>query len=137
MQKKMWPIQFVKEAEEEAKWKSIFLSYLDTKGVYTTKDQLAIHKLPYYNKDQNWIEFSLDNFEQELVKQRITYGKNQTRVDLVHYIGKFLKAGKYKGKFDGKSCVSWKIEGKPIDDDKLIWEGECIVIDDAAKLENE
>ena len=129
--------EYVKEAEEEARWKSIFLNYLDTKGVYTAKDQLAIHKLPFYNKDQNWIEFNLDNFEQELAKQRITYGKNQTRVDLVHLIAKFLKAGKYKGKYKGKSCISWKIHGKPIDNNKLIWEGECIVIDDAAKLENE
>lgn len=124
---------YVKEAEDEEWWKSTFLNYLDTKGVYTNKDQLAIHKMPYYNKEKNWIEFDLNNFEKELVKNRVTI----KRVDLVNKIQNVLKAKKYKGKHNNKSCVSWKIQGEPTDNNKIIWEGEAVVIDEAAKNEDE
>ena len=124
---------YVKEAEDEEWWKSTFLNYLDTKGVYTTKDQLAIHKMPYYNKEKNWIEFDLNNFEKELIKNRVTI----KRVDLVNKIQNILKAKKYKGKYNEKSCVSWKIQGEPTDNNKIIWEGEAVVIDETAKNEDE
>jgi hypothetical protein len=124
---------YVKEAEDDEWWKSTFLNYLDTKGVYTTKDQLAIHKMPYYNKEKNWIEFDLNNFEKELAKNRVT----MKRVDLVNKIQSVLKAKKYKGKYNEKSCVSWKIQGEPTDNNKIIWEGEAVVIDEAAKNEDE
>ena len=40
---------YVKEAEDREQFKRIFLDYLDIKGVYTDKEQLFVHKLPYYN----------------------------------------------------------------------------------------
>ncbi len=101
--------------------------------MYTNKDQLAIHKMPYYNKEKNWIEFDLNNFEKELVKNRVTI----KRVDLVNKIQNVLKAKKYEGKHNNKSCVSWKIQGEPTDNNKIIWEGEAVVIDEIAKGEDE
>ena len=89
--------------------------------------------MPYYNKENNWIEFDLNNFEKELAKNRVT----MKRVDLCRNMQTYLKAGKYKGKYKDKSCVSWKIEGEPTDSNKIIWEGEAVVIDETAKNEDE
>ena len=55
--------EYVKEAEEDSRFKMFFLDYLDTKGVYMDKEQLAVYKLPYYNQEKRTIEFDLNNFE--------------------------------------------------------------------------
>ena len=36
---------YVKEAEDDDQFKRMFLDYLDTKGVYSDKEQLFVHKL--------------------------------------------------------------------------------------------
>ena len=119
---------YVKEAEDDYKFKRMFLDYLDTKGVYTDKEQLFIHKLPYYNPKNSTIEFDLNNFEKELAKIRV----NMARVDLVIKVQNILKAENYHGKYQEKSCVSWKIQGEGISDTKIIWEGESLVIENQA-----
>ena len=106
----------------------MFLDYLDTKGVYTDKEQLFIHKLPYYNTKNLTIEFDLNNFEKELTKNRV----NMERVDLVMKVQNILKAEPYHGKYKEKSCASWKIQGERINNEKIIWEGESVVIENQA-----
>ena len=119
---------YVKEAEDDYKFKRMFLDYLDTKGVYTDKAQLFIHQLPYYNPKNSTIEFDLNNFEKELAKIRV----NMARVDLVIKVQNILKAENYHGKYQEKSCASWKIQGEEISNDKIIWEGESLVIENQA-----
>jgi hypothetical protein len=119
---------YVKEAEDDYKFKRMFLDYLDTKGVYTDKEQLFIHKLPYYNTKNLTIEFDLNNFEKELAKNRV----NMERVDLVMKVQNILKAEPYHGKYKEKSCASWKIQGDRISNEKIIWEGESVVIENQA-----
>jgi len=119
---------YVKEAEDKEQFKRIFLDYLDIKGVYTDKEQLFVHKLPYYNSKKSTIEFDLSNFEKELLKNRITL----ERVDLVNKIQTILKAKRDRGKYEGKSCVAWVIEGETTSNKKIIWEGESVVIGDEA-----
>ncbi len=119
---------YVKEAEDDSKFKRMFLDYLDTKGVYTDKEQLFIHKLPYYNPKNSTIEFDLNNFEKELAKNRV----NMVRVDLVMKVQNILQAKKYHGKYKEKSCPSWKIQGEKFNNKKIIWEGESVVIGDEA-----
>ena len=34
--------------------------YFSAKGIYTDKEQLAIHKLPYFNSKESSIDFDLD-----------------------------------------------------------------------------
>ena len=120
--------EYVKEAEEDSRFKMFFLDYLDTKGVYTDKEQLAIYKLPYYNKEKERIEFDLNNFEKELMKNRV----NLKRQDLVHKVQTILKGKRNPGKYKNKSCVAWIINGEKIEDNKLIWEGESVYIGDSA-----
>jgi hypothetical protein len=119
---------YVKEAEDDYKFKRMFLDYLDTKGVYTDKEQLFIHKLPFYNTKNLTIEFDLNNFEKELTKNRV----NMERVDLVMKVQNILKAKTYHGKYKEKSCSSWKIQGERINNEKIIWEGESVVIENQA-----
>ena len=119
---------YVKEAEDDYKFKRMFLDYLDTKGVYTDKEQLFIHKLPYYNPKNSTIEFDLNNFEKELAKIKV----NMARVDLVIKVQNILKAENYHGKYQEKSCASWKIQGEGISNEKIIWEGESLAIENQA-----
>ena len=119
---------YVKEAEDKEQFKRIFLDYLDVKGVYTDKEQLFVHKLPYFNDKKSRIEFDLNNFEKELMKNRV----NLKRQDLVHKVQTILKGEKDKGKYKNKSCVAWVINGEEVEDNKLIWEGESVYIGDSA-----
>ena len=119
--------EYVKEAEEDSRFKMFFLDYLDTKGVYMDKEQLAVYKLPYYNQEKRTIEFDLNNFEKELMKNRI----NLKRQDLVHKVQTILKGERDRGKYKNKSCVSWVIKGEEVEDNKLIWEGESVYIGDS------
>jgi len=104
-----------------------FLDYLDTKGVYMDKEQLAVYKLPYYNQEKRTIEFDLNNFEKELMKNRV----NLKRQDLVHKVQTILKGERDRGKYKNKSCVAWVIKGEEVEDNKLIWEGESVYIGDS------
>tara|TARA_B110001450_G_scaffold120234_1_gene113317 strand:- start:184 stop:1650 length:1467 start_codon:yes stop_codon:yes gene_type:complete len=119
--------EYVKEAEEDSRFKMFFLDYLDTKGVYMDKEQLAVYKLPYYNQEKKAIEFDLNNFEKELMKNRI----NLKRQDLVHKVQTILKGERDRGKYKNKSCVAWVIKGEEVEDNKLIWEGESVYIGDS------
>ena len=78
----------VKEAEEDSRFKMFFLDYLDAKGVYMDKEQLAVYKLPYYNQEKRTLEFYLNNFDKELIKNRV----NLKRPDLVQKVQTILKA---------------------------------------------
>ena len=120
---------YVEEAENDSQFKMFFLSYLDNKGVYMDKEQLAVYKLPYYNADKSRIEFNLNNFEQELIKNRV----NLKRADLVMKVQTVLKAKKNHGEYNNKSCVAWLITGDKIDNNKLVWEGESVYIGDDLK----
>ena len=119
--------EYVKEAEEDSRFKMFFLDYLDAKGVYMDKEQLAVYKLPYYNQEKRTIEFDLNNFEKELIKNRV----NLKRPDLVQKVQTILKGEKDKGKYKNKSCVSWVIKGEEVENNKLIWEGESVYIGDS------
>ena len=59
------------------------------------------------------------------------------RVDLVIKVHNILKAENYHGKYQEKSCVSWKIQGEGISDAKIIWEGESVVIENQGGKTNE
>jgi hypothetical protein len=120
---------FVEEANEEFKFKRMFSDYLSVRGVFTDKEQLAIYGQPYYDQKNNNIEFKLDGFERELAKQKI----NMDRVDLVMKCINVLKARKKHGKHGQKSCVSWVIQGDKFEDNKIIWDGESIDIDDGGE----
>ena len=120
---------FVEEANEEFKFKRMFSDYLSTRGVFTDKTQLAIYGQPYFDSRNNRIEFKLDGFERELVKQKV----NMDRVDLVMKCINILKAKKNRGKWENKSCVSWVIQGDKVQDKKIIWEGEAIDIDETGE----
>ena len=120
---------FVEEANEEFKFKRMFSDYLSTRGVFTDKTQLAIYGQPYFDSRNNRIEFKLDGFERELVKQKV----NMDRVDLVMKCINILKAKKNRGKWENKSCVSWVIQGDKVEDKKIIWEGEAIDIDETGE----
>ncbi len=124
---------FVEEANEEFKFKRMFLDYLEARGIYTSKEQLAKYGEPYFDKKNNRIEFKLDGFEREIAKQRI----NMDRVDLVMKCINILKAKKNRGKWQGKSCVSWSIQGNKNENDKIIWEGEALSIDHSEEIEDE
>ena len=124
---------FVEEANEEFKFKRMFLDYLEARGIYTNKEQLAKYGEPYFDKKNNRIEFKLDGFEREMAKQRI----NMDRVDLVMKCINVLKAKKNRGKWQGKSCVSWSIQGNKNENDKIIWEGEALSIDHSEEIEDE
>ena len=119
--------EYVQEAEEDSQFKMFFLNYLDTKGVYMDKEQLAVYKLPYYNQEKKTIEFDLSNFEKELMKNRI----NLKRPDLVQKVKTILKGKRDRGKYKNKSCVAWVISGEKIEENKLIWEGESVYIGDS------
>ena len=107
--------------------------YFSAKGIYTDKEQLAIHKLPYFNSKESSIDFDLDNFESYLSKQNI----NQARSDLVQKIQTVLKAKKKHSTFNKKSLVLWRLEGEKINDRSIIWEGEAVEIEDQAALTDE
>ena len=115
---------YVEEADEDFKFKKYFSNYLNKQGVYMDKSNLATYKLPYYNQKNNSLEFNLDNFEDELHKNKI----NLPRVDLVLKIQRILKAKKNHGKHNNKSCVSWKVEGQEVDKGSLLIEGEYVEI---------
>jgi hypothetical protein len=68
-----------------------------------------------------------------MAKQRI----NMDRVDLVMKCINVLKAKKNRGKWQGKSCVSWSIQGNKNESDKIIWEGEALSIDHSEEIEDE
>ena len=68
---------------------------------------------------KNILEFNLDKFEDYLHRQKV----NLPRVDLVIKCQQILEAKKNHGKFDKKSCVSWRVN-KTIDKEDLIVEGE-------------
>ena len=59
------------------------------------------------------------------------------RVDLVMKIQNVLKAKKNHGDYKGKSCVSWLIKGEGISNEKIIWEGEAVVIENQAGKKDE
>ena len=60
------------------------------------------------------------------IRQKI----NLDRVDLVIKIQRILKAKKVHGKFENKSCVSWKIEDQKMEKEDLIIDGEYKEITD-------
>ena len=91
------------------------------------------HNGIYFDKRNNRIEFKLDGFEREMAKQRI----NMDRVDLVMKCINVLKAKKNRGKWQGKSSVSWSIQGNKNENDKIIWEGEALSIDHSEEIEDE
>ena len=79
-----------------------------------------IKLLFFYNQSSNILEFNLDKFEDYLHRQKI----NLPRVDLVIKCQNILKAKKNHGKFENKSCVSWRMINQTIEVEDLIVEGE-------------
>tara|TARA_R100001129_G_C5180092_1_gene207522 strand:- start:249 stop:650 length:402 start_codon:yes stop_codon:yes gene_type:complete len=117
---------YVEEAREDTKFIKHFKNYITEEKAYTDKKELAHFGMPYFNQQKNTLEFNLDKFEDYLQRQKI----NLERVDLVIKVQRVLKAKKVHGKFDNKSCVSWKIKNPTIDEDDLMIEGESKEITD-------
>ena len=76
--------------------------------------------MPFYDIKKEALEFNLDSFEDFLDSKRITI----KRVDLVRKVKRILKANKNKGKVNGKSCVSWKIDKWDLPREQITIEGE-------------
>ena len=111
---------YVEDAEEDLRFKKNFDNYIAEEKAYTNKKELANFGLPYFNSERNVLEFNLDKFEDYLHRQKV----NLPRVDLVIKCQQILKAKKNHGKFEGKSCVSWRILDQKVDVENLIVEGE-------------
>jgi hypothetical protein len=111
---------YVEDAEEDLRFKKHFKNYISEEKAYTNKKELANFGLPYFNMGKNILEFSLDKFEDYLHRQKV----NLPRVDLVIKCQTILKAKKNHGKFNGKSCVSWRMINQAVDVEDLIVEGE-------------
>jgi hypothetical protein len=118
--------QYVEEAEEDLRFVKYFKNYISEQKAYTNKKELAYFGLPYYNQNNNILEFNLDKFEDYLLRQKI----NLSRVDLVIKCQNILKAKKNHGKFQNKSCVSWRILNQKLEAEDLIIEGEYKEITD-------
>ena len=111
---------YVEDAEEDLRFVKHFRNYITEEKAYTNKKELANFGLPYFNQQKNILEFNLDKFEDYLHRQKV----NLSRVDLVIKCQNILKAKKNHGRFDGKSCVSWRMLNQTIDIEDLIIEGE-------------
>ena len=110
---------YVEEAEEDLRFKKHFDNYITLEKAYTDKKELAYFGMPYYNEQKAVLEFSLNRFEDYLIKQKI----NLPRVDLVIKCQNVLKAKKNHGKYGTKSCVSWRILNYKVEKEDLILEG--------------
>ena len=117
---------YVEEAREDTRFIKHFKNYITQVKAYTNKKELAHYGMPYFNQHRNTLEFNLDKFEDYLNSQKI----NLDRVDLVIKIQRILKAKKIHGKFENKSCVSWKIEDQKMEKEDLIIDGEYKEITD-------
>ena len=117
---------YVEEAREDTRFIKHFKNYITQVKAYTNKKELAHYGMPYFNQHRNTLEFNLDKFEDYLNSQKI----NLDRVDLVIKIQRILKAKKVHGKFENKSCVSWKIEDQKMEKEDLIIDGEYKEITD-------
>jgi len=113
-------LDYVEEADNRLVFKKHFNSYIKQTKAYTDKKELATYGLPYFSKEKDTLEFSLDRFEDYLHSQKIVY----ERVDLVMKIQRILKAKKNRGKYKTKSLVSWRIDTPQIDTEDIILEGE-------------
>jgi hypothetical protein len=111
---------YVEEAEEELRFVKHFKNYIRQVKAYSDKKELAQYGLPYFNHPKNFLEFNLDNFEDYLESKKV----NLNRVDLVLKIQRVLKAKKNRGKFQDKSCVSWRIDSPDIDKEDITVEGD-------------
>ena len=111
---------YVEDAEEDLRFVKHFKNYISEEKAYTNKKELANFGLPYFNQQHNILEFNLDKFEDYLHRQKV----NLSRVDLVIKCQNILKAKKNHGKFQNKSCVSWRILNQAVDIEDLIVEGE-------------
>jgi hypothetical protein len=109
------------ESSEDVRFIGWFESFIEKNKAYSDKKELANFDLPYFNLKNDSLEFNLNKFDQFLQDKRI----NLARVDLVLKCKRILKAKKYRGKHDGKSCTSYRIENYKINKDNLIIEGEA------------
>ena len=108
------------EADGNMTFKKYFNNYINKVKAFTDKKELANYQMPYFNQKKNFLEFNLNNFEDYLHSQKI----NMERVDLVLKMQTILNAKKNKGKYLGKSCVSWKIESPDLIAEDIVIEGE-------------
>ena len=111
---------YVSEADGNLVFKKYFNNYINRVKAFTNKKELANYKLPYFNRDKNFLEFNLDNFEDYLHSQKIKI----ERVDLVMKMQDILHAKKNRGKYLNKSCVAWKIECPELPTEDIVIEGE-------------
>lgn len=108
------------EADNSLIFKKYFSNYINKVKAFTHKKELANYQMPYFNQKKNFLEFNLNNFEDYLHSQKI----NMERVDLVLKMQTILNAKKHRGKYLGKSCVSWKIESPDLMTEDIVIEGE-------------
>ena len=108
------------EADSNMTFKKYFNNYINKVKAFTDKKELANYQMPYFNQKKNFLEFNLNNFEDYLQSQKI----NMERVDLVLKMQTILNAKKHRGKYLGKSCVSWKIESPDLIAEDIVIEGE-------------
>jgi len=117
---------YVEDAEEDLRFVKHFKNYITEEKVYTNKKELAYFGMPYFSQEKSTLEFNLDKFEDYLHRQKV----NLQRVDLVIKCQNILKAKKNHGKFENKSCVSWRILDQAVDTEDIIVEGEFKEITD-------
>lgn len=111
---------YIEEASEDLIFIKHFKHYIASKSAFTEKKNLLDFQLPFYDIKKEALEFNLDSFEDFLDSKRITI----KRVDLVRKVKRILKANKNKGKVNGKSCVSWKIDKWDLPREQITIEGE-------------
>jgi hypothetical protein len=111
---------YVEEANKDLIFIKHFKNYIRQVKAFTDKKELANYHLPYYNPNTTALEFNLDAFEDYLESKKVSI----ERVDLVLKLQRILKARKNRGKWKGKSCVSWRIENADIAQEDMIVEGE-------------
>ncbi len=122
---------YVEEADENLKFIKYFKNYITKVKAYGDKKELYLHKLPYFNQEENSLYFNLDSFEDYLESQKIKIA----RVDLVMKIQDVLKSKKNKGKYENKSLVCWQIKDFDLNPQDVLLEGE--IIDETRQIDYE
>ncbi len=124
---------YVEEANEDLVFIKYFTQYIKKEQAFSDKINLLEYKRPHFNTTKKSLEFNLDSFEDFLVEKRVRI----KRVDLVMNIQRILKAKKYHGKVNNKSCVSWRIEQYDLLKEDLVIDGEYEEVKETERITDE
>jgi len=118
------------EANEDLVFIKHFSQYIKKEQAFSNRKTLLDYKRPHFDMKKKYLEFSLDSFEDFLVEKRIKI----KRVDLVMDVQKILKAKKNRGKINGISCVSWRIDNYDLAKEDLVVEGESEEVKETKRI---